>query len=171
MFQKQSDQFESRAIKLLRQPGSVIVPLTISPYSQRDKGRGHFLHLPQSCPIELVPTGGHQYIGIHECMVVTLRRPRYWNTLLKIAKDLPVIKPFGLVTWLGAIAASSWVKTVGATQLYIQRSTWDPEPRMLIRTKGIIHPYVAGRGGFTNYLLEIPAVRRDGVVPEYLENL
>lgn len=104
-------------------------------------------------------------------MCITIRRPWGWGTLLKVAEQMPQYDPFGFVTWLGGARATPRLKGKNrGAEFYIQRHVWEPKERKGFHTKGIIHPVVIGRGGFIVYMLEIPAIQRYRVVPEYIEN-
>jgi hypothetical protein len=46
---------------------------------------------------------------------------------------------------------------------------WNPPNVESFHTKGIIHPIQLGR--FTSYVLEIPAIQRYKVIPEWIEEI
>jgi|GEM_PF-5894146 len=42
-----------------------------------------------------------QFVGMHEHLVITLKRPSFIDNLFHISDKVPEIKPFGRTIWLG----------------------------------------------------------------------
>jgi hypothetical protein len=167
--EKRNERLERIATRLITQPGSILVPVTITPTKETELARGHHLYISSCCPISPEPTGDVQWVGVHDHLCVTLRRPVSWTSLLQVAKDLPIIEPFGIVTWMGATRQKRLRSKDGGTSFYLRQVLWNPKERVSFKTKGIIYPITVGR--FKVYVLDIPAIQREKVVPDYIEEL
>lgn len=163
---------DNQMLRFLREPGSFMTPLSVRPHVQGEGYTpGHYIYLLNPWPLLANPIGGKHYhfVGIHDCMCITLRRPENIITMLRIARDLPSLEPFGAITWLGGVKIySGSPKRCG--RIYIPNILWNPCDTPLsgvVHTHAVIHPVKSARSNFIYYLMEIPAFQRDRILSRY----
>ena len=158
---------------ILGKPGSALISVSFYSSGTGRKNSGSFLHVKNNCAIIPSPLNDYQFLGVHEWLCLTIRRPKTRPNLLTISKNLPIIPPFGPVTWLGVVKTSCVGKNK-SIKAYLSPRVWEMERSAFtgkIVTKGIIHTIKSGKGGFEYQILEVPAIRRNRIIPEYLCNL
>jgi hypothetical protein len=154
-----------KALGLLRQPFSFILPLTLHPCAQR---KGIKLSSPVPClePGKPMMLKSARFIGVHECLCITLVRPSTVKSLIQIAHEIPVIEPFGPVTWLTRTTYFQYPTTSkGGFIFHIPSSVFKPLGSIFhpIQTKGIIHNIWVRTHEY--FILEIPIFQRKYIIP------
>lgn len=173
---KIQEQVDRHLSKILREDTSYPISVGVHHAVQ---GRGHYLWLSNkntSLPIDPAPAlDVRHFIGVHQCMCLTIRRPSRINSLLKVSKELPTVDPFGRIIWLGAIRILPPKKGFPncGNRAYIPKTIWDPrgsQSGSTYRTTGVVHTYHAknGKDQFEYVLLELPAFQGDSLLPSYL---
>ncbi len=154
--------------RLANKEQSVLITASIYPQKKRSTYRGlpgHIISISGAFPLELEVED--QFLGVHKCMCLTLRRPRTVTNLIEISRELPALQPFGNIIWLGRVHMYQLKTSIKG---YIPPLVWSPQGTEfdgVLKCMGIVHPVLKGVG-FQYYLLEIPAIQRDQLVPGYL---
>jgi len=156
---------------LQKKDTSIIINASFYPHREGKKGQYLYLFgMPEMYPEE--DNISMQFLGVHECLCLTLRRPALTKGIIRLAYQFRECAPLGPITWLGPVEC---YRRRGRKRVscYIPRTVWDPPNASgsytgTISTKGIIHPITAGRGGFEYWVLQIPAIRRERIDPLYI---
>lgn len=140
------------------------------------------LHIsyPLGMSIRTSPAIGvsQQFIGFHDCMVLTFIRPVTCSRLDQIARFLPQIPLFGYITWVGNVKhkCRKTMKDKGkVTKSVIHLTTWkqfrspSPSGTATLNTYGFIHNvsadyhYEGGKVPYNFMVMEIPAFTRESM--------
>lgn len=166
------EKFNRKISELAGSKGSFVVDVSVCPRRCHvTTNPSYTLRITSRAKLG-IPLQSPQFLGAHECLVATLRRPNNYKTLLDIGRALPHLEDFGYITWLGSVSQIKFAqKNSECTSLNIPARVWAPGSGPLagaFKTKGVVHPVTAEPGGFIYYLLEVPAIQRDKILPCYL---
>lgn len=175
MTERKADKTDRKLHELFQAPKNIIVTMSLYPHiSSKGIEAGCYIYIPDCCPLFLEgqsPVVQTQFIGIHDCLCITLRKPPNVTTLPDITKQLPDAGTLGSVVWMGTIRG--WPSSSGrGLRFYIPKFIWEtisPPIGRIVRTRGIVHPVKSGKGMFEYWLLTIPAVQYKHLVPLYLQ--
>ena len=133
---------------------------------------GHYMATRKGFPLTFMPENSFHFVGVHECLCMTVRHPRYVKDMLEQAHDLPLIKPFGQIVWLGAVNVGPPTKVIRARRVYIPSTIWNPPASMKgrrLRTNAIVRPVTdCIKKRFKYQVMEFPAFHRDGILGKYI---
>lgn len=162
-------KLDEQITRLANRGQSVSITVSIYPQKKRKTYRGlpgHIISIASAFPLDLEVD--NQFMGVHKCMCLTLRKPAKVTNLIEISRELPSVAPFGNIIWLGRVHMYQLKTSIKG---YIPPLVWSPsgtEFSGILRCMGIVHPVRKGMDKFEYYLLEIPAIQRDQIVPAYL---
>jgi len=135
---------------------------------------GHYLCFRKGARLVFEPTNHYHYLGIHECLCLTVRRPPGDGGIWQHGQCLNTIPPFGRTQWIGQVMVSSKHIKSYSNRIYLPLAIWKPHTPVIgkrIHTHAIIHditgqtPY--GRKDFKYTIAEFPAFGRNGLFPQY----
>ena len=176
MTEKQTTTFDRRVTPILNTDETVQARVTFYPHLINRKGSlklmGHYLAIRKGFPLSFDPEDCLHFIGVHECLCLTIRQPRYVVDLLSQAYDLPSLKPFGQIVWLGAVNIGRPSATVKQRKVYIPSTVWTPPEPLTgkrLRTHALVHKVVEpDKGRFKYTMMEFPAFHRNGILTRYV---
>jgi hypothetical protein len=165
--------FLRRVNRLAKTKGTLYTNVSVYRHSgKKPHLRGYMIETSALFPMAFEPVGKHepQYMGVHECMILTIRRPKHVVDMLDIAKDLPRVEPFGDIIWLGSVLAVQTRPSKRALRFSIPHRVWQPRAPIdgICRCQAVIRPYPSPRSRFIYYVMEVLAIQRKHVVPEFL---
>ena len=170
--------FRQHVRDLSKAEGSLLLSCAVYPHVINRMGKsllmGHYISLKKGTPLFFDPNDQCHFVGVHECLCMTVRRPISCKDMLSIATKVREIPPFGQVAWLGAVTIRSWQKNTGAVgRIYVPSSVWKPPNRIIgkrIRVSVIVHELSAKctNGQFRYKLMEFPAFQRDEILDQYI---
>jgi hypothetical protein len=105
------------------------------------------------------PLKSLQFIGVHDCMFMTISYPDYVRGVLDLAADLPSHPDGGIFTWAANVKCKVLKKDLW---YFIPTSTWgflEGEYDMMIKTVSTLS-ILRGSGGGMYYLLNMPLLTR-----------
>lgn len=181
MTERNQNEFNRKVEGLLETPGVIVANVTFYPHICRRQGspssklqlRGHYIGTRKGYPLVFEPEDVYHYMGVHDCLCLLLRQPRYATDMLSQAKDLPVIEPFGKMIWLGAVNAGTPSKKFKNRRVYIPSTVWVPPVNMRgrrMRTHAIIRTIKGPNKPFKYVVMEFPAFHRNGIVSRYVND-
>lgn len=109
-----------------------------------------------------------RFIGVHECLCITLLHPLRIKSLVQVSRELPTIEPFGPVNWLAYTGYNRYSVTTRQGFIfhipsYVYTAFLDTHPHP-IKTKGVVHNLWVGTHEY--FILEIPILQRKYIIPE-----
>ena len=106
------------------------------------------------------PLKSLQFIGVHECLCLTISYPDYIRGILDVAADLPGHTELGIFTW--GPTTSTCKVLQNDLWYFLPVSVWgflEGEYDKIIKTHSTLS-ILQGKGGGTYYLLNIPLLSR-----------
>lgn len=177
----ETERVNKRILSLLQSPSNSLVDITIRPPRDFNPNFLYF-NVPTWCPVDASPKGEPQFVGIHGCLLFTVRRPSWAHTIIQIGKHLPSFAPFGPITWLGKVrTVPTELRGTGKHGIcyHLPFSIWPPPAsftemlgkrlKNTLHTSAIIHEVFVTTGNFQYYIMEVPGIRRDGILPSYFQ--
>jgi hypothetical protein len=169
--------FDDKIAQLIQTDRTMLVPLSIYPHLTDIDGKlklvGHYIATRKGTPLSFDPENVIHYIGVHECLCLTIRRPPFLEDMLTQTQCLGEVPPFGQVVWLGGFKAQPKSLKNRTRRMYIPMTLWKP-PRQLrgrrLWAHGIVHP-VKGTGQcsrFEYWVMDLPVFHRDQVLERYI---
>ncbi len=160
-------------VRALRLEGSILFKATVTPHAVRGPHTGVRIGIASPFEVPVEPRRKPQFIGMHDCLCITLRRPSRLTTVFDIDEDLPILPIFGRTHWFGSVKVvrTSYPRKGKRIELYIARRVWHPFPTPLdatLDTTGVIHRFKAGKGLFTYYVMEFPGFQKNRVSAAYV---
>jgi hypothetical protein len=145
------------------------VSITMYPhYVMRDGVRcfaGTYIIIPES----LCTSHISLLVGMHSCLVLTLRRPPTMTTILEASTDLPAIEPFGPVVWLGSarenLSNGRAQARSNSVRFYLPQTVW-ALPDELARQPIYPHGYIQNLRDLKNrsvMVIHLPGFLRSGI--------
>ena len=128
----------------------VTIPISICPHFSQGKARGHYLLAKRLFLQDQPILVRHQYVGFNGFLFVTVVHPNQWNTIFKIASQIPQIDDRKII-WLGTVPIYG---LKGGFKAYLPETILKAKNPGRIEGVGIFRKYEAP--GFTCYYLEIP---------------
>ncbi len=181
MTDSQVTQLQQRVKVLSEAEGTILLSCSVYPHviSRKITSKkshsylmGHYFSFKKGTPLFFEPSFECQFVGVHDCLCMTIRRPMQCKDMLGIASRVREIPPFGNIAWLGAVAVRTYQKHSRAVgRIYVPTSVWTPPKRIIgkrIRVNALIHEVKTGLSPFKLKVMEFPAFQRNEILDQYI---